>query len=169
MQGGHGRSPGKPSPWAIWCPLRTRRVSACPGDVPERVTGVRASLRTHPATVFPEIARLSPFSVTASVDSLCGEALIASPAVGIGGCGQKLLRVSVRFPGPGCATPTFSTASTRTVPALRDAPSSGFRGGSSRRHDKPGVFPGPQTRHRSLVRSVPKERRFRDLSCSRSQ
>jgi hypothetical protein len=107
MQGGHGRSPGKPSPPAIWCPLRTRCVSARPGDVPKRIASVRASLREYPVTVFPEIAHLSPFSVTASVDSLCGEALTASPAVGSGGCGQKLLTVSARFSGPGCATPTF--------------------------------------------------------------
>jgi hypothetical protein len=107
---------GKPSPRAARCLLETGLVSARPANVPEMVAGVGVSLCAYPVTVFPEIANLSPIAVTASVDSLCGEALTASPVVRIGGCGQKLARMSVWLRAPGCATPTLSTASARTVP-----------------------------------------------------
>jgi len=104
---------GKPSPRVARCPLETGPVSARPAVVPEMAAGVKASLHAYPVTGFPKIVHLSPFSVTASVDSLCGEALTASLAVGRGGCGQKLARMSAWLRAPGCATPTLSTVSAR--------------------------------------------------------
>ena len=86
------------------------------------------------------IAHLSPVSVTASVDNLCGEGLSASAAVGSGGCGQKLARASAMSCGLGYATPALSTALTRVIPSLPDAPPRGVRGDSSGRSDKVGVL-----------------------------
>lgn len=95
------------SPGDLVPPQNSVPLGPSPAVVAKMAADVKASLCAYPVTVFPEIAHLSPDAVTASVDSLCGEALTGSPAVSIGGCGQNLLRETARFPGLGCATPTF--------------------------------------------------------------
>jgi hypothetical protein len=86
------------SPGDLVPPQNSVPLGPSPAVVAKMAADVKASLCAYPVTVFPEIAHLSPDAVTASVDSLCGEALTGSPAVGIGGCGQNLLRETARFP-----------------------------------------------------------------------